>query len=319
MKNPNEMEPGPSISLPPPAFAGVPEYGASLSEVAFWTPYVAAVLARHGLPAASPEVGEPGSFPTFLAGGYAVKFFGELFEGARSFTVERSLHRLFLLHPDVPAPTLVAEGRLFEQGWSWPYLITTRLDATPWRDAMLTPAEQAVVTRQLGRAMRRVHELPPPAGAVWARDALAELRPGCVARHRRWGTLPPHLIDQIDGYLIQPSPLRHLLHADLHEDHIFVEGGQLAGVIDWGDAIVADPYYELPALHLGTFRGDTALLHHFLAGYGWDVAPDFAHRAMSMTLLHEFDVLSAMRGRLDLGAFPSLDVLAGRLWDLPLR
>lgn len=311
------MESDRSAPLPPPAFAGIPEYGASLSDAAFWAPYVAEALARHGLPIEAPVSGEVGSFPTFLAGGYAVKFFGELFTGGRCFEVERSLHRLLRHHPDIPAPALIAEGRLFEQGWPWPYLITTRLIGRPWREAAPSPDDGGAVAEALGRAIRRVHDRPAPAGAVWEHDLVRELRPGCVERHRQWRTLPEHLIEQIDRYLLEPSPDRRLLHADLHADHIFVDGARLLGVIDWGDATVADPYYELPALHLGTFGGDRRLLGRFLAGYGWEAGADFARRAMSMTLLHQFNVLSEVRETIDVNTAPSLEALADLLWALP--
>jgi hypothetical protein len=91
----------------------------------------------------------------------------------------------------------------------------------------------------------------------------------------------------------------------------------LAGVIDWGDALVIDPYYELPALYLGTFKGDKRLLRAFLAGYGWEIGADFAQRAMTMTLLHEWDVLADVGKFVALDAVASLDELATTLWGLP--
>jgi aminoglycoside phosphotransferase (APT) family kinase protein len=115
---------------------------------------------------------------------------------------------------------------------------------------------------------------------------------------------------------VAPSPVRRLVHADLHWDHIFVDGAHLAGIIDWGDALVADPYYELPALHLKTFGGSKRLLKAFLEGYGWEIGPDFPHRAMTMTLLHEFDALGGVTATVVLKAFATLDELADLLWDL---
>lgn len=300
--------------LPRPSFASVAEYGARLGDAAYWRPYVAAVLARHGLREAEPEVGAVGSFPTFLAGPHAVKLFGELFLGAVCHATELSIHRLLLEVPDVPTPRLVAEGRLFGDDWPWPYLVTTRQEGTSWADARLHPAERAQVAGHLGAVVRRVHDLPPPPGVDWGRDWLAEFRADCVERHRRWGTLPAHLVAHIDAYLVAPSSRRRLVHADLHADHVFVDRGRLAGLIDWGDALHADPYYELPSLHLHTFGGDERLLGAFLDGYGWAVGSDFSRRAMSMTLQHQFDVLRALRGRIDLNEFARLDDLADRLW-----
>jgi aminoglycoside phosphotransferase (APT) family kinase protein len=194
----------------------------------------------------------------------------------------------------------------------------TRLDGIAWTDAALSSSDQARIAHQLGRVIRQLHTVSPPSDPVWDRDWLAEHRATCVQRQRQWGVLPSRLIEQIEAYLAPPSPERRLVHADLHDHHIFVrqpvEGADLVGIVDWGDALLTDPYYELPALHLHTFRGDRRLLGAFLDGYGWPVGLDFAHRAMTMTLLYEFNVLDGVRTLVDLEAVTSLSELATRLW-----
>src|SRR3981081_2302251 len=135
-----------------------------------------------------------------------------------------------------------------------------------------------------------------PADPVWRRDVLGALRATCAARHRSRRMLPEFLIDQIDDYLAPPSAEHRLVHADLHGDHIFVRDGHLAGIIDWGDALCGDPYYALPPLFSGAFGGSKPLLRAFLDSYGWPVGSEsggssFARRAMTMTLLHEFNPL----------------------------
>ena len=325
------------------------EYGARLGDAAYWAPYVAAALARHGLPVEAPVSGAVGTYPTFLAGRYVVKLFGARFAGGEGYCVECTLHTLFLGHPKIPAPALVADGTLFdgplhdgvpwsdrspdagiemEATWPWPYLITTRLDGVAWRNAALDDEARAAVAREVGEVVRRVHALPVPAGPYWTRDWLDEARAGCLERHWRWRSLPPPLIEQIESYLAAAAPAggrRCLVHADLHADHLFVSApaaaaggrarrGCLDGVIDWGDAFATDPYYELPALHLGTFMGDKRLLRAFLEGYGWAVGPDFARRAMAMALLHEFDVFDDVRARIERHAPRDLDEAAAALW-----
>jgi hypothetical protein len=155
---------------------------------------------------------------------------------------------------------------------------------------------------------------------VWRRDVLGALRASCASRHRRRRTLPGFnpLLDQIDDYLAPPSAERRLVHADLHGDHVFVRDGHLAGIIDWGDALCGDPYYDLPSLFPGTFGGSKPLLRAFLDAYGWPVGCEsgisFARRAMTMTLLHEFNPLGhAMPPLQDV---TTLDELAEILWQL---
>jgi len=94
---------------------------------------------------------------------------------------------------------------------------------------------------------------------------------------------------------------------------------QPSGIIDFGDAMAGDRLYELVALHLGLFRCDKRLLRTFLDTYGFDpgLRRDFVRRAMSLTLLHEFNVLSSVFPTFpDAGRVTSLAELATLLWDL---
>jgi hygromycin-B 7''-O-kinase len=297
-----------------PVLAGRRDYARKFADVPFWEPYVHEVMRRHSLSAAGVAVGSGGTFPTFLVGAYVVKLFPKRFDGGECFLIERSLHTSLLDHPEIPAPRHVAHGHLFQNGWRWPHLVTTRLDGTPWHDAGISAHARQAVAYQLGATMRRVHDLGCPDESVWRRDLVAELRATCSDRIRRRGTLPLRLLDQIDDYLATPLANRRLLHGDLHADHIFVDGARLVGVIDWGDALCGDPHYELPALFFGTFGTSTALLHAFLNGYDWQLTSDFAHRAMSMTLLHEFNPLGAHLP--PLGDIDSVHDLAEKLWQL---
>jgi aminoglycoside phosphotransferase (APT) family kinase protein len=55
-----------------------------------------------------------------------------------------------------------------------------------------------------------------------------------------------------------------LCHGDLKAAHILVDAGRLAGVIDWGDAVVADPLWDVARF---AHRADEASLAQLLAGY----------------------------------------------------
>jgi hygromycin-B 7''-O-kinase len=296
-----------------PVLKGRSSYARKFQDPAFWQASIDEVLRRHKLPPAEATLGSGGTFPTFLVGEHVVKFFGQRFDGAECFLVERSLHTEVLPKLRVPTPRHVADGYLFDTGWRWPYIVTTRLTGTAWREASGCPGEwQHTLAAELGSALREVHAAAFPDELVWRRDVVGALRATCAARHRRRRILPEFLIDQIDDYLAPPSDERYLVHADLHGDHIFIRDGHLAGIIDWGDAFCGDPYYDLPALFFGTFGGSKPLLRPFLDAYGWPVETDFAHRAMTMTLVHEFNPLGDALP--PLANVTTLDELADILW-----
>lgn len=300
---------------PPPEVSSIREYGDRLGDVAFWAPYVRTVLARHDLPGDGIETGFVGTYPTFLIGGVVVKLFGYFHSWRSDHGTELAALHLLQDRSDVPAPVLLTHGRLYDEPDPWPYLVTGRVPGHALRDVSLPAREWLTLAAQLGAAIRRVHDLPVPAtNRLRGRDWLGDHGEGCAERHRRWGSLPTHLVDQIHSYLAPPSPVRRLVHADLTAEHIFVEGGRLVGIIDWGDAMVTDPYYELGALHLGAFQVDRRALQAFLAGYGWPARTDFPTRAMSAALRHQFDLFAELPDRFRLDQFDTLPGLAAALW-----
>jgi aminoglycoside phosphotransferase len=302
-------------ALEPPSLSSRSSYARKFQDAAFWQPYIDEVMRRHNLPSGLATLGTGGTFPTFLVGTYVIKFFGQRFDGAECFQIERSTQTRVLPSLRVTVPRHVADGHLFDAGWRWPYIVTTRLAGTAWWHTSHTAGDwQHVVAAELGAALRELHELDCPDEPVWHRDVVGALRASCTARHRRRRTLPGFLIEQIEDYLAPASNERRLVHADLHGDHVFVHDGHLAGIIDWGDALCGDPYYELPALFFGTFGGSKALLRTFLDAYGWPVGADFAHRAMSMSLVHEFNPLGDALPPLE--EITTLHDLAETLWRL---
>jgi hygromycin-B 7''-O-kinase len=316
-------------SLPaPPEFASAEEFQGKVADAAFWNPYVRWILTRHGRAADDIDSGTFGTSPTFLAGDVVVKLFGGTSSWQLDYDTEHVTHELLSAHPGVPAPALLAHGRLYDDPVSWPYLVLQRLNGRPWHDVALSPVDEARLAHQLGGIIRRVHEISLPAGREQGRgrlgrDWLAEHAQQCVDRLRAWGTLPPHLLDQVGEYVLPPLLKPRLVHADLAIDHIFVTESAdvcLAGIIDWGGAEATDRHYELPILHFDAFRGELALLQAFLDGYGWKADHDFTRRAMSAALQHESDVvenLLSVQTRIRLEDFDNLDALASACWAAP--
>lgn len=321
------------LGMRPPAFASVEEYGRRFTDLAFWRPYIKEACRRSGIPCRTIEPTLAGTFPVFRVNGNAVvKLFSDLFDGPHDYRVELEIYSLLADYPSIPAPRLIAHGSLFpeEDTWRWPYIISTVIPGRSAGESERSDAEREGIARWLGPAVRAIHELPagqvPSLSQPWD-GFLRERRTRVTEDQRRRGSLPERLLDQIAGYLLPQEVLANrarahfLLHADLNEDHVLgieQEGvWRPAGIIDFGDARTGDRLYDLVALHLGLFHGDKRLLRLFLESYGWEGEEGFVSRAMSLTLLHEFDVLGPVFER-----FPrarqvtSLDELARLLWDV---
>jgi len=222
-----------------------------------------------------------------------------------------------------------------ETDWPWPYLIYEFLPGVSLGEVypLIAFDDHLALAHDLGKLARRLHRLPlddsPLFRPTW--DAYLEYMRSqagrCVENHRRWGLLPERLVGQIEAFLLPPEQLLdtdlppHWIHADLTRDHLLgqLDGGhwQTSGLIDFGDARIGSLYYELVALHLALFAGDPRLLNAFLLAYGPEEAdrPDFSRRAMSTTLLHQFNVLECIQlTRPSLFQVETLQEMADLLW-----
>jgi Ser/Thr protein kinase RdoA (MazF antagonist) len=331
-----------------PQFASKKEYGRRFTDPLYWRPYVEAVCERHGLgPIERMRAGFPGSHPVFIveAGpgarypSFVVKFYNDMFGGAESYPLELDIYSLVAETQALPAPALLTHGSLFApgNGWNWPYSVTSLIRGISLGEAAseVRYQDRLALAAFLGAALHRLHSLPlerlrslRPAWDTYA-AFMEQQRAICVSNHTRWASLPAHLIAQLDSYLppadqlIDRTSAPMLIHADLNQDHVlgYVEDGRWvpSGIIDFGDAMAADLWYELAALHLGLFLYDKAQLRIFLESYGLELPPgaEFARRAMYAALLHQFNVLSdfatALPGALEAA---SLDELAQRIWHI---
>jgi hygromycin-B 7''-O-kinase len=313
-------------------------YTQLFTNAAFWTPFVRQACQASGQACRHILSGTPGTFPTFIVDNQVVvKFYGPLFNGARCLDAERACARLLSDHAVLPAAALLAKGYLHPPGvaWDWPYLIFEYLEGHSIAAdfASLAFAQKLEIARRLGGWVRALHSLPlPPAGPFepdWDgfENFLNDQRMTCSVRLSARPSLPPSLISQIPAFLpplaslIDRSARPHLIHADLTGDHLLgLRAGEQwhpTGIIDFGDARTGNLYYELAALHLDLFQADHRLLAAFLEAYGFQPPPDFARRAMSMCLLHEFDVLAGLKHIFAPGEFPSsLEELALKLWSV---
>ena len=110
------------------------------------------------------------------------------------------------------------------------------------------------------------------------------------------------------------------IHSDLTRDHVLglLENGhwKTGAIIDFGDALIGNIFYELAALHLELFDGDRRLLQAFLQTYGSPPGPDFVRQAMVTSLMHQFDVYGPLFEKPELRRIRTLDELAECLWQV---
>ena len=308
--------------IAPPAFPDTRDYVSSLGDVGYWRPYVAEALGRHGLADSGSVAGFNATYPTFVCGDVVVKLFGGFQAWRRSFDSECGAYAAIAADPEIAAPRVLGDGRLFENDAApWPYLITSRMTGVAsWR-ADLSADQQRSLAVELGRQVKRLHALRPSGVATqveWPGANRAEAL--------EQSSLPPHLIAQADDYLARlPTADPVFTHGDITANHIYVEDGRLAGLIDWGDAMMADRHYELIQIYRDVFRCEKALFGAFLEVADWPVGDDFAQRALGQALHrqiigsaqhHTMDVFEPIADRYPLRDIGTLDALAVELFSV---
>jgi hypothetical protein len=123
-----------------------------------------------------------------------------------------------------------------------------------------------------GAAARMLHDAPLPPWPGKSLDEIAQRLDGECEWLLTSGVLPTDLVTRnrrVAEAVLRPwAPV--FTHGDLQVDHVFVDGDQIAGVLDWSEAGRGDALFDLAIMTLG----HAEQLGHVVAGYGTDVDLD---------------------------------------------
>ncbi|MEO3802468.1 phosphotransferase [Nonomuraea sp. B1E8] len=126
--------------------------------------------------------------------------------------------------------------------------------------------------RAAGAAARMLHDAPLPPWPGRSLDEIAARLDGECEWLVANGVLPTDLVTrnrQVAGSALRPwTPV--FTHGDLQITHVFVDGDEVTGVIDWTEAARGDALYDLAVLTLG----HEERLGDVIAGYGAPVDVD---------------------------------------------
>jgi aminoglycoside phosphotransferase (APT) family kinase protein len=176
------------------------------------------------------------------------------------------------------APAILGLGRLGPED-NMSAFIMCRVDGWP-----IVAGHPALP--EVGGVLRRLHDVKLP-GFGWLAEASWDERGEFSLRHSSWLAFLKGICGDarslMDSYVVA-APVAEaaaaaidvhaaalaavkvgsLCHGDLKAAHILVDAGRLAGVIDWGDAVVSDPLWDIARFALRADAGAVSLL---LEGY----------------------------------------------------
>ena len=134
-----------------------------------------------------------------------------------------------------------------------------------------------------GAAVRTLHDAPLP---PWPGRSLDELA-SRLAGECEWlvanDVLPADVVTRnrrLAETALRPwTPV--FIHGDLQVDHVFVDGDEVTGVLDWSEASQGDALFDVAILTLG----HNEHLDDVVAGYGTDVDRDVIRAWWSLRCL----------------------------------
>jgi Ser/Thr protein kinase RdoA (MazF antagonist) len=153
-----------------------------------------------------------------------------------------------------------------------PVLALAAVPGTPLGRLGEPSTASAAAWAAAGAAARMLHDAPLPPWSGRSLDEIASDLDGECEWLVTNGVLPADLVTRnrrvADAALRPWTPV--FTHGDLQVTHVFVEGDEITGVIDWSEAARGDPLWDLATLTLGheEHLGDV------IAGYGTDVDLD---------------------------------------------
>lgn len=205
----------------------------------------------------------------------------------------------------VKTPVLEYEGNI--AGWS--YLVMSQLHGTLLEELWekINHDNKIIIMHELGLLIREVHSLPTQGlqeiDCHW-QTFIAKQINACVERHRSL-QLPASLLEKIQEYLTSITPaLLHIrkpviLTGEYTPMNFLVKQidgiWHIDGLIDFGDAMLGLPEYDLLGPGAFLIQGDKRLLKEFLISYGYEssaLTTELSHQLTALMLLHRYSNLN---------------------------
>ena len=258
-------------------------------------PAVEAIASRHRLAANELSFVDRGTHLVWASGRHVLKLFVPLWPEDAS--LETTMLEM-VAGTALPAPQLEARGEID----GWPYVVMSRVSGEPlgvaWRT--LDDGGRSRLAAHLGEAMAGLALLPRQrleARGITQDALVAERVERLLADQRERGG-GDALEIELRTFLEALPPLvaasEVVLHADLTDDNVLVDGDRVTGIIDFADAFVGPWTYEFAAPACFVTRGRPALRDAMLRGRGVEPTPELIATIRAWVILHRYGHVARM-------------------------
>ena len=282
------------------------------------------ICERHNLDVTQLEFAPPGSHVVFKANpDRYIKLFSPLWY--KDSISERLVLGKLSGQSNLPIPCLIAEGEIE----NWQYIIMTAVEGLPLYDAwnLMEVSDKERIAVSCGEFMASLHSTQieglEAISIDWNTFVESQIQ-SCIAHtdgsdlSREWTQSVKELLKySLFDQNFQPV----LLNADITDEHVLVrkhgERWELAGFIDFGDAMLGHPYYEFAAPGCTITRSSPNLQRAMLLAYGYSedqLDSKMAAQLMAYTLIHRFITVPDLLKLFDTHQPANLEELTREFW-----
>lgn len=218
--------------------------------------------------------------------------------------------KLVLKHLQNKLSVKTPELQYYGEVSGWPYLVMSQLEGTLLENlwSEMDYANKVVILQELGVLIKDVHALPTRGlesiDCQWEQFVETQIA-NCV-NHHRLNQLSQNLLQQIPSFLdsvksrLLPIKRPVLLTGEYTPMNFLVQQKEgiwhIDGLIDFGDAMLGLPEYDLLGPGAFLVQGDKALLKLFLTAYGYapeELTQNLSQKLMALMLLHQYSHLNS--------------------------
>ncbi len=285
-----------------------PSWGKVFQSIEAFQPIVKHIFAIHGLEFTDMENCNPGTNAVFKIGRFIVKVFAPIESGMDTdsdFNTELfGIERAGKL--GIPVPKLIASGTIKDK-YEFRYLIMEHIYGITLGDieGKVTDCEKKSYAKQLRDITDKMNT---PSCRFNDVDVIER------ALHcKRWNSFPEGFQFERRNYLDQYR-LKNIVyvHGDLNPGNVLVDEGKKLYIIDFADAILAPPEYEIAAVVCELFCFEKPYMDGYFGEYD---AEELSEKCLRGLLMHDFgyNIIRDNLGCID--EIVSLETLKQRLYS----
>lgn len=267
-----------------PTINGWGSWGEIYCSIPAFSPLIREIYQKEKL-----EVGEinnltPGTNAVFRCGKYVIKIYAPLESGmdsARDFQIERSLLQ-FVSQLGINAPKLIASGEYLDR-YCFPYLVMDYVEGMEAGEVLANYSRKrkVEVVRQIKEMLETLHR---PAGEIPELPEI-DLKKQAVnnSRLKKLGRELANDLKKRAASIQISDPV--LVHGDITGENVLISPEGNLVFLDFADAHIAPPCYELPPLLFELFQFDRELVEEWVET---DEREAFFDILMDGLALHDF-------------------------------